>query len=158
MATWYSYLNPFSSKEEFNENECYIPTVWCGDENVYKKFDTVKKVKYTRTGTRRECLKKGFGAGVISTRKKTLPTNSLQEIKYIGEKHEASFKRYRITNTQTLLSAFKKNKKAEISKTLKDILKKKDGNLDIRAYNSVLLYLYNHGFGDLPKCEKISVL
>lgn len=140
--------------KKFVAAECAIPTIWCGDSST-----PPKKVKdgsfYYKTGTRYECMKKGFGAGMHTERKDNLPADSLQQIKYVGEKHEKDFKKAGIANTNDLVKQMKKRTTSEMEKILKRILVKSDGVLDARAYNCVIMYLYNHGIGAVPACKKI---
>lgn len=143
-------------KKKFNESECDIPTIWCGDSD---KPPTKRKDGnvYVRTGTRFECMKKGFGAGTHIERKSNLPSNSLQQIKYVGEKHEKGFKKSGISNTDALTKAMSKKNSAEIEAMLKKVLTKSDGKVDYKAYNCTILWLYRHGIGGekLPACKKI---
>jgi len=142
------------SKKKFKETDCYIPVVWCGQSEKppkEKKNDTY----YYKTGTRVECIRRGFGAGTHTERNSKLPAKSLQKIKYIGEKHEKKFKKAGMDDTNALIKKMKKKTTNEKEKILKKILTKKDGTLDVRAYNSTILYLYRHGMGDVPACKKL---
>ncbi len=140
----------------FVMSDCNIPTVWCGLEN---KFPTKPKdgSYYYKTGNRYECMQKGFGAGMHTERNDNLPANSLQQIKYVGEKHEKDFKKAGIATLDALKKEMGKKSTADIEKTLKKILTKKDGKLDARAYNCVIVYLYKHGVQSVPACQKIKV-
>jgi hypothetical protein len=139
----------------FNIEQCAIPQLWCGEEDTPpKKKDPL--IKYTKTGSRYECMKKGFGAGTHTERRDHLPTKSLQTIKYVGEKHEANLKRAGYKDVDVLVREMKKLPPAEVERVLKRALVKSTGTLDQRAYNCVLVYLYQHGVGSLPACVKIS--
>lgn len=141
---------------KFVLSACDIPTVWCGLSNK-----PPKKAKdgsfYYKTGTRVECLRKGFGAGTHIERNANLPSNSLQQIKYVGEKHEKDFKAAGIETNTALIKQMRKRTTSEMEKILKRILVRSDGILDARAYNSVIVYLYKNGIGAVPACKKIKV-
>lgn len=138
----------------FNFRDCIIPTVWCGNGNIPTKVSEDKK--YSRIGTRLECMKKGFGAGMYSEKKKLLSPESLQNIKYVGEIFEQNFKKNNIHTLDDLVEFAKKKRSSEIKKVLYKVLEKKNKQFDKRAYNSVLLYLFHHGGKDLPLCRRIS--
>jgi hypothetical protein len=139
-------------KKSFNEKECIIPEIWCGDATTPPKK---KNSIYYKTGTRYECMKKGFGAGTHIERNSNLPQTSLQQIKYVGEIHEASFKTSGIKTISQLTSQMKLKTTQEAEKILKRILTKSNGVLDVKAYNSTALYLYRHGVPSAPPCQKI---
>lgn len=131
-----------------DKSKCKIPKVWCGNGNPKNK-------EYIRNGTKYECMKQGFGAGSATERLKHLPANSLQRIKYIGEKMEANFKKEKITSIPSLITRCKKMTPDGIEKLLKRTLKKEGGSLDGRAYNSTILFLdANHI--DTPQCKKLT--
>jgi hypothetical protein len=136
----------------FNPSNCEIPEIWCGVSDVIPK---TKGKTYYKIGTRSECLKKGYGAGFYSNKKSGIPDTSLQHIKYVGEIHEQSFRRAGIRNLSNLERETRRKTSKEISMLLKRILTKSGGALDTRAYNSVLMYLYQHGNSNLPSCKKI---
>lgn len=140
----------------FKEQDCYIPRVWCGEKDTYPK-GYVDDGYYTKTGTRYECLKQGIGVGIGTTKKKQLPRTSLQTIKYIGEKHEENFINAGIKTTTDLLKEMGKKTATQIKSTLEAILGKKGKKtiVDMKAYNSVILYLYRHGVVNVPTCKKI---
>jgi len=140
------------SKKKFVETECIIPEIWCGNAN---KSPKKKGSIYYKTGTRYECMKKGFGAGTHIERKSKLPANSLQNIKYVGEKHETIFKTSGIKTISQLVSQMKLKTTSEAESILKRILTKSNGILDVKAYNSTSLYLYRHGVSSAPPCQKI---
>lgn len=138
--------------KKFNESDCIIPEIWCGADNKIPK----KKGKiYYKAGNRYECMKKGFGAGTHIERNLNLPLNSLQQIKYIGETYETSFKKIGIKNTTSLISQMKLKTTDEMSKIIKRVLTKSNNVLDVKAYNSTVLYLYKNGVPSAPACQKI---
>jgi hypothetical protein len=134
---------------------CAIPTLWCGKEDEVPKLIKDNK-KYTRKGNRYECLQLGIGAGQASEKLKKLPKNSLQRIKYIGDKHEQSFIKNGIKTLTDLKNEMNKANvtPANKEKQLKKILRSKSGSHDGRAFNSVIYYLYQSGVNEsrLPKC------
>lgn len=142
----------------FNPKKCVIPTIYCGKDKIVP--ETIhNNTKYIRHGTSYECMTKGFGAGLIAEKLKNLPANSLQRIKYIGDIHEANFKKSGIHTTTQLISRVKKLKTNAVEKLLKNILKRKNGTLDTRAYNSSLLFVYQNGVSiNLPQCVNIKSL
>lgn len=142
------------NKKKFVLSDCDIPVVWCGKSDKPPKKAKEGKYYY-KTGSRTECLKVGFGAGTHTERNNNLPVDSLQQIKYVGEKHEKDFKAAGIATRSALHKEMKKRTTAEMEKILKRILVRSDGVLDARAYNSVIVYLYNHGVGAVPACKKI---
>jgi len=138
----------------FRVQDCIIPEIWCGDKNTPpKKKDKI----YYKIGTRYECMKKGIGAGMHIERNESLPIDSLQQIKYVGEKHELAFKRAGIKTISSLIREMKGRTSKEMEVILKKILSKSDGVVDGRAYNHVVLYLYKHGIANVPQCKKIRV-
>ena len=150
----------------FNPDECIIPQVWCGDSpNLPTDFDS----KYYKTGSRYErgnrfppwppFLSKLFnrkgGHGGFPHNKshsKYLAPNSLRQIKYVGETHEKHFIKVGINNTNQLIIEMKNKTLKEVENLLIRILTKSDGKMDIRAYNSILLFLYENGNSGLPSC------
>jgi NAD-specific glutamate dehydrogenase len=139
----------------FNINLCAIPQIWCGDKPMPKKKDGAT---YIRKGTSYECLKKGFGAGKSSELKKSLPEDSLQNIKYIGDTHEKKFKQLKINNIDKLVKFSKDNSKEALTALLSKALKKSNEQIDKKAYNSVLMFLYKKDIKNLPSCKKLSYL
>ncbi len=138
--------------KKFKESECIIPQIWCGDASTPpKKKGTI----YSRTGTRYECLKQGFGAGTHTERKNYLPAKSVQQIKYIGPEHEKNFKAAGIKTTTDLIKQTSSKTSSQIEILLKRILVKSNGVLDGKSYNCVVLYLYQHGVANVPACKKI---
>jgi hypothetical protein len=143
----------------FKLEDCAIPTVWCGDSDDVPDDNSKDgvKTKYVRKGTTTECLRKGFGAGQATEKSKSLPATSLQKIKYVGDKHEAAFKKAGIKTTTELVTKMKGKTDKEIEKALKKILKKSNGVVDGRAYNCVLVYLHGRGVKKLPACTKLKL-
>lgn len=136
----------------FREEDCLIPEIWCGESSIPSR----KKGKlYYKTGTRYECMKKGFGAGMYTEKRSNLPPVSLMKISYVEEKHEELFKKIGIKSTKQLVEEMRLRTSKEISYILTKILKKDNGELNEKAYNSVVLYLYRHGVGGVPKCKKL---
>lgn len=141
-------------QKKFVLSDCDIPVVWCGNSDKPPKKAKDGKYYY-KTGTRTECLRVGFGAGTHKERNDNLPADSLQQIKYVGEKHEKDFKSAGISTLSALRKEMKKRTTSEMEKILKRILVRADGVLDARAYNSVIVYLYKNGIGAVPACKKI---
>lgn len=136
----------------FNPENCAIPTFYCGDKARPPSLKRGDDSYYTRKGNARECLAKGFGAGMVTEKLKHLPENSLQTIKYVGDVFETKFQEQGIRNTDDLVLRSRKMNAKELGDFLKEVLVKKDGSLDKKSYNSTLLYLYKHGANDLPAC------
>lgn len=134
----------------FKREDCIIRTAYCGNGAIPR--DTLTK-KYSRAGTREECLKKGIGVGSAQERTKNLPANSLQQIMYIGPAYEANFISHRIRNlTQLKTVIARQNNKRQF---IERCCTKKTGGIDQRAVNSVLMYLHDAGVRDLPSCKVI---
>jgi len=132
----------------FDRKKCIIKTVYCGNGKLNKD-------KYTKKGSNYECLRQGIGAGVYSERKKDLPENSLQQIKYVGPVFEANFKKKRINNKSGLLRKMDSLTALEKKKLLTSVFTRSNGCVDYRGYNSVLLFLHDSRVTRLPVCEKI---
>jgi hypothetical protein len=142
---------PSRRSKTFDVDKCAIPSVWCGKGDVPKGVKD--GVKYTRKGSAEECMKKGFGAGMMTEKAKNLPATSLQTIKYVGETHEQNFRNARIATTTALIKYAKTHTPANVKTMLTRVLKKKgDAGLDGKAYNSVILWLYHKGIKDVPEC------
>lgn len=132
----------------FDSRKCKEPKgLWCGKDN---EFD---KEKYIRSGSRLECLRKGIGVGMAKERKNYIAKNSLQNIKYIGKTYEDNFKSYSINTTNQLILYAKNSDPQTIKEDLMKICTKKNSNIDIHAYNSILMYLYENHIDKLPQCE-----
>jgi len=140
----------------FKVKDCAIPTIWCGKGAPPKRKDSDLRY-YHKTGSRYECMKQGWGAGAHSVKRESLPSNSLQQIKYVGDAYEKKFKAQRIANIDQLLSKARNSSKIQLQTLLRRVFIRKKGGLDKRAYNSTLIYLYQHGVSQtiLPACSKI---
>jgi len=136
----------------FDVNECAVPCVWCGDGIMPVNIQNGKK--YIKEGTKFECMKKGYGSGMYTEKNKHISQNSLRQIKYVGEEYENRFIQKKILNLDDLRRKVKNSKKKTIETLLVEIFTKKSGDLDKRAYNATLMYLYTHGVGNIPKCSK----
>lgn len=136
----------------FDPNECAIPTTYCGDGPV-PRFVRGDDVYYTGRGSRAECLRKGIGVGAAKEREKDLPGNSLQRIKYIGPKYEENLVSEGIRNTSQLMNEIRRDVDGTFDKIKRAL--SKGGNIDYRAYNSVLMYVYRAGGTNLPPCKKL---
>lgn len=134
----------------FDPRRCYAKSVWCGKEPM--PTQAKNNVIYQRPGTGYECLKKGVGTGVYEERRKGVPANSLLKIKYVTEAQEQRFIEKHISNQQDLIRFASLSKVSKIRKFLYKYLVTKDGGLDQRAYNSVVLFLYMAGVSPLPDC------
>ena len=139
---------------KFKKEDCYLPTVWCGESDTLPKKGK-NDTYYYKVGSRYECLKQGFGAGTHTERKQSLPVKSLEQIKYIGELHNKAFEAEGIKNVDQLVREMSTKSAAGIEGFLKRVLAKSNGVVDMRAYNSVLLYLYRNGNSNLPPCKKV---
>jgi len=137
-----------------NIDKCIIKQVWCGDSS-FENIPQHKKKNYSKMGTRNDCLKKGFGAGSNIEKRKTLNQNSLQQIPYVGQKFEEKFISHGINNIDNLLNLLKFKTSNEKKDILKIVLKNKDGVLNLKAYNSTIMFLYNKGILNLPECKNI---
>ena len=133
----------------FNKEKCVVKKLYCGDGKIPK--DTRTK-KYSRKGSAYECLKKGYGIAEWENKKNSLPESSLQQITYIGPVYEANFKKRKIGTIKTLMSKTAGMTAKEKSDLVKRCCTKKNGDLDKRAFNAVILYLYDHGQKNLPMC------
>ena len=138
----------------FSLQHCAIPTVWCGNGRrpSQKAGDTTY---YTKTGTRHDCLKKGFGAGKYTEIGKRISQTSLQQIKYVNRKYEKRFQRKGINNLTELVERCKNLDPQEIRLLLRKMYKNEDDRVDKKPYNATLIYLYQHGNDNLPTCKKI---
>lgn len=135
----------------FNIDACIIKQVWCGEGDI--PFDRSKY--YSKQGTKRECLKKGFGAGSSSEKKKHLPITSLQNIPYIGSQFEDNFRDAGIYTIPHLMNVMKNRSKNGKQKILKEVLVNSDGTINYKAYNSVIRFLFEKGLLELPNCKKL---
>lgn len=134
----------------FKKSDCVIRKLYCGDGLIPKNTSTTK---YSRRGTSHECLKKGFGIGSWDQRKKDLSKNNLQQIIYIGPVYESNFKRAGVKTIPDLLKKCKAMTAAEKKKLITRGCKRKNGTVDQKAFNSVVLFLHDHGQKRLPSCR-----
>lgn len=143
-------------RSNFNYEECLIPSVYCGSNTTFPNIDRVGGIRYERKGTAPECLKKGFGAGMMIERAKN-SKSVFKDIKYLDPKYIKNMSDDKETPVDTLSELMGRAQSLttiEFNLFLRRNLVK-NGSLDKRAYNSVLMYLYNHGIDVLPRCEKI---
>lgn len=140
----------------FDVRICDIPVVYCGSKNIPRNIPGSGK-RYTRIGTNTECLRQGFGAGYYSERNKHLPEDSIQHIKYVGDVYEDKFVRAGINGLTGLKTKCRSLNSSQIQELLRGILLNKRNILDLKAFNSVLVYLYTSGFTaeSLPSCVLI---
>lgn len=136
----------------FNVHDCAIPEIWCGKGPPKKRGSKW----YYKTGSRYDCLKKGFGAGSAKERRKNLPENSLQQIRYVGDVYERRFKQSRVATLDQLIREAQSRSKSNLQTFLKRIFTRRKGGLDKRAYNYTILFLYRHGIGHVPSCIRIT--
>lgn len=137
----------------FSKSKCIIRKIYCGDKNSVPK-DT-RTVKYSRAGTRAECLRRGFGVAEAKYKKDGVSANSLQNIMYVGEIYAKNFKKKRITSLKTLIKRVENMTAVEKKTLLTSCCKKSNNVVDHRAVNSILLYLHEHGVDDLPGCRVV---
>ena len=134
----------------FRKSDCVIRKIYCGDKNV--PADTATK-KYSRAGSRQECLQRGFGIADAQNRLKRLRPNSLQNIVYIGDTYDQNFRKKGIrtlAGLQTKMKSLGANQKLDF---LRKILIKKNKVVDQKAINSVIMWLHSKGVGNLPGCK-----
>jgi len=135
----------------FNIDKCKIKKVWCGSTPNPPNLK-----KYSKTGSRVECLRQGFGAGSYSERIKNLPQSSLQRIPYIGPEMESNFHKHNISDANDLLKKMKLTKTPQGKEAvLKNVLLNKNGGLNGKAYNSTIVFLHENGILNLPSCKDI---
>ena len=139
----------------FNPEKCYIPTVYCGDQEMkYPYID--KDNNYVAKGTSYQCMKKGFGAAMAQSSRKNLPVDSLQNIRYVGPKFDQAFKDNNIHSTKQLIDYVRKNSARQINELFKRVFNNSNNTLNGRGFNSTLLWLYRNGNSRLPQCVEIS--
>lgn len=140
----------------FKSKHCKIPTVYCGKKDEMPTTSTNNSV-YTEKGTPYTCLRKGVGFGMNEEKKKHLLKYSLQHIPYIGPIYDDNFINLDIKSTAQLLKYAKSHTKEEIEELLDAVFTKSNSVIDRKAYNSTLMYLYEHGINDkkLPTCIKM---
>lgn len=129
---------------------CIIRKIYCGDGKIPK--DTRKK-KYSRKGTSYECLQRGYGIADWEHRKKNLSKTSLQQIIYVGPSYEARFKRKHIYSITSLLKVLQNLSASEKKDIIEYACTKKNGSIDQKAVNSVIVFLHDRGIKSLPRCK-----
>lgn len=128
-------------------SNCIIRKIYCG------KGDVPNDIKYSRKGDSYECLRKGIGSSDWNHRKKTLAKNSLQQIMYIGPLYESKFKEQRIYTIDKLLCKSRNMTMVEKKKLLYKVCTRKNGSIDHKAINSIILFLHERGITNLPECK-----
>lgn len=136
----------------FKIEDCQIPTIWCGKSNIPKNC----KRRYTRVGTRYECMRSGYGAGMNNEKVKHLPKNSLQRIKSVGERYERNLIGMGYKNIPELTRKMQNKTKKQVESELQKAFRKSSGVVDWKAYNSTIEYLYLQGVRHTPNCRRIS--
>lgn len=142
-----------------NIHTCLIPSQFCGNETKSVPINNLKEnIKYTSRGTPLSCMNKGIGVGIHIEKKSHMSPLSLQQIKFIGEQYNIKFSKKKIRNITDLIKYMKTHTKSQNEKLLKDVLTMKNNNVDYKAYNSVIHYLYYSNevlLSKLPFCKKI---
>jgi hypothetical protein len=134
----------------FNKGNCIIRKIYCGNGKL--PTDTADK-KYSRKGTAHECLQRGFGVADWQHRKKNLSKTSIQQIPYIGPVLEANFKRKQIYSITSLINKLQKLSATDKRKVIATCCKRKNGSIDQRAFNEVILFLHRQKVKNLPSCK-----
>ncbi len=135
----------------FNKNACIVRKLYCGNNGKIPK-DTATK-KYSRKGLPYECLRKGYGIADWDHRKKNLTKASLQQIMYIGPVYEANFKKKQIYSITSLIKKLGGLSAKEKRTIIAAGCKRKNGTMDQKAFNSVVLFLHDRGQKELPSCK-----
>lgn len=130
----------------FDKKRCEVKTVYCGNGSPTKK--------HSRKGTQYECLKKGFGSGLWSEKTKHLSKNSLQRIPYVNGTIEIRLSSYGI-KTMTQLKLFMRRLDMEEKREFLYDMCMDKGVMDFKAYNSILLFLFDNSVQKLPSCQQI---
>jgi hypothetical protein len=136
----------------YNKEDCIIRKAYCGNHNA-PPADTREK-KYSRVGTRSECLKKGFGAGLAQERSKGLRRTSLQNIDYIGPVYDANFRQRGVATLARLLTVLRPLPNPQKRAFLERGCTKKNGAIDQKAVNALIIYLHDNGL-DVPVCQVV---
>lgn len=140
-------------KMTFDPRKCIEYSLWCGKKTMPKEIKNNKL--YYRKGSSTECLKIGIGAGIAQEKKNHYKEEDVRNIRYIGDQYALNFKKkYKISTLTQLITKIKSSTKEEKKKILQGALTRRNGGLDKRAYNSVLIYLYNRRISNLPPCIK----
>lgn len=138
----------------FDTELCAIPVAYCGNAPNAPARKRGDETYYDRMGTGYECMQKGFGGGLMTERSKNLPVTSLQRIKYLGEGYEVKFRAKNINNIAELVE-YAKWSSPRFGELLNEVLVKKNGVIDKRARNSILLHVYKMGVDTLPACDRL---
>lgn len=134
-------------------DSCAIPTVYCGTKTTLPPRIPNQEYYYTRNGTPYECMKKGIGIGIYSLKNKDIGPTSLRKIKFVGEKYEENFKKIGITSIIELMDYDTDSKILE--NILTKVFTKKNGQVDVKAYNSTLMFMYKANVKNLPACKRL---
>jgi hypothetical protein len=91
----------------------------------------------------------------VGTTEKSLPKGSLQQIPYIGPAFETKFKNNKIYSIGGLIKHCSDLSASEIKFLVGKVCVKKGSSvIDQKAYNSVILFLYEKGnLKNLPSCK-----
>ncbi len=136
-------------------SNCKIPVKYCGNKHSIPRHQSNER-RYSKKGSRNQCLNIGYLANHYQEKRKRLPSNSLRQIIYIGEIYDNKFKRRGIRNIDVLIDTAEGLSKRELEQLLKRIFTKSNGALDKRAFNSTIMFLYKNTNISLPSCHYIS--
>ena len=139
-------------RNRFDTDNCLIPTVYCGKGNIPRKKNGKR---YVRRGTPTECLRQGLGAGIYQEKNKQLDQHSIMNIKYVGEYYERKFRRQNISSLADLKNHVINMNPTQINTFLEIVCKNRQGHVDKRVFNSVVLFLYLEGIRWVPNCKYI---
>ena len=134
-------------------DRCRIPTVWCGNGKM--PSTNPQGSKYTRPGTRKECLSKGFGAGMYSEKHKSISSESLGNLRYVGNIYIKNFGIFGVATLQDLETVAENVPSKTLQRMLEKVFTKSNGLIDTKAFNSTIYYLYERNLSDLPECYKL---
>lgn len=136
----------------FSRSRCVIRKVYCGDGPLPGE---TRDKKWSRKGSRAECLRRGFGAAQWVEKKKGMSRNNLQQISYIGPVYEKNFKKLGIRTIPKLLEVMATKTPVEKRDLLKKGCTRANETIDYRAVNSIILYLHDNQISNLPNCKII---
>lgn len=138
---------------------CLIPSTFCGKaESSIPASNLRENIRYTERGSPITCLKKGVGIGRQIERQSALPSRSLQNIKYIGKIYEERFMSKRVRTLSQLVSYIRNHSSAHNGRFLREVLTNASGQVDQRAMNSVIHFLYYENESirpNLPICRAL---
>ena len=146
------FINIKMPREDFKVDDCLIPSVYCGKGNIPRKKGNKR---YVRRGTASECLVLGIGAGIYQERNKNLDRGSVMNIKYVGDYYERKFRNRNIRSISDLKRYVRNRRSSEIKGFLEEISRNRQGRVDKRVFNSVVLFLYLEGVYWVPDCKYI---